>query len=275
MVVPAGAVAPDVLRRVRAPPRAARGSTPRPAPPGSPRRWPSSTRFYHRMKYSKYGSESIFGGMAVARCRSRPPSTGSASATSVRASCGRPRRRCAARSASTTIMWGSDYPHIEGSHPHTREHLRLTFAQLPVAGDHQAAHHQRGPGLQLRSRRAGAARRAALPHQGRGRGHAHRLRRDPRAGQGLSGHESPQPAPGGRHDRRTDIAAHRDRRRGRGRHRRGERHRQGHRQGVAPPGCDRRHRRHRAGGARRHRRRVVVARPGERLADRRHRRAPR
>ena len=27
-------------------------------------------------------------------------------------------------------MWGSDYPHIEGSHPHTKEHLRLTFADL-------------------------------------------------------------------------------------------------------------------------------------------------
>jgi len=30
------------------------------------------------------------------------------------------------------VMWGSDYPHIEGSHPHTREHLRLTFADRPV-----------------------------------------------------------------------------------------------------------------------------------------------
>ena len=27
-------------------------------------------------------------------------------------------------------MWGSDYPHIEGSYPHTHEHLRLTFAQM-------------------------------------------------------------------------------------------------------------------------------------------------
>lgn len=26
------------------------------------------------------------------------------------------------------IMWGSDYPHLEGTHPYTREALRLTFA---------------------------------------------------------------------------------------------------------------------------------------------------
>ena len=25
------------------------------------------------------------------------------------------------------IMWGSDYPHIEGTYPYTREHLRLSF----------------------------------------------------------------------------------------------------------------------------------------------------
>ena len=30
------------------------------------------------------------------------------------------------------IMWGSDYPHIEGSHPFTNLHLRLTFGGLPV-----------------------------------------------------------------------------------------------------------------------------------------------
>ena len=28
-------------------------------------------------------------------------------------------------------MWGSDYPHVEGSHPWTREHLRLTFHDVP------------------------------------------------------------------------------------------------------------------------------------------------
>jgi predicted TIM-barrel fold metal-dependent hydrolase len=30
------------------------------------------------------------------------------------------------------IMWGADYPHSEGSTPHTREALRETFANVPV-----------------------------------------------------------------------------------------------------------------------------------------------
>src|SRR6476619_270148 len=29
------------------------------------------------------------------------------------------------------IMWGADYPHIEGSWPYTRESLRKTFAGVP------------------------------------------------------------------------------------------------------------------------------------------------
>lgn len=29
------------------------------------------------------------------------------------------------------IMWGSDYPHLEGSYPYTREHLRLSFDKVP------------------------------------------------------------------------------------------------------------------------------------------------
>ncbi len=27
-------------------------------------------------------------------------------------------------------MWGSDYPHDEGTHPYTREHLRARFGHL-------------------------------------------------------------------------------------------------------------------------------------------------
>jgi hypothetical protein len=30
------------------------------------------------------------------------------------------------------LMWGSDYPHTEGSFPYTREHLRLTFGDQSV-----------------------------------------------------------------------------------------------------------------------------------------------
>jgi predicted TIM-barrel fold metal-dependent hydrolase len=30
------------------------------------------------------------------------------------------------------IMWGSDFPHVEGSYPYSREALRATFAGLPA-----------------------------------------------------------------------------------------------------------------------------------------------
>ena len=30
------------------------------------------------------------------------------------------------------LMWGSDYPHTEGSFPYTRDHLRLTFGDQSV-----------------------------------------------------------------------------------------------------------------------------------------------
>ena len=29
-------------------------------------------------------------------------------------------------------MWGSDYPHDEGTYPYTREHLRQVFPGRPV-----------------------------------------------------------------------------------------------------------------------------------------------
>ena len=31
------------------------------------------------------------------------------------------------------VVWGSDYPHVESSHPYTREHLRISFAGVPEA----------------------------------------------------------------------------------------------------------------------------------------------
>lgn len=31
------------------------------------------------------------------------------------------------------FMWGSDYPHDEGTHPHSREHLRAHFSDVPEA----------------------------------------------------------------------------------------------------------------------------------------------
>lgn len=89
--------------------------------------------FYDRMKYSKYGSESIFGGMAVAKM-SLKPSEYWRRQCYVGASFLRPTEAHLCREIGIdNIMWGSDYPHIEGSHPYTRQHLRLTFADLPGA----------------------------------------------------------------------------------------------------------------------------------------------
>ena len=31
------------------------------------------------------------------------------------------------------IMWGSDFPHLEGCWPYSRQHLRLAFAGVPEA----------------------------------------------------------------------------------------------------------------------------------------------
>ena len=86
--------------------------------------------FYHRMKYSQYGSESIFGGQAVAGM-SLTPNEYFERQCYIGASFLRPTETEQVREVGVDrVMWGSDYPHIEGSHPHTKEHLRLTFANF-------------------------------------------------------------------------------------------------------------------------------------------------
>lgn len=86
--------------------------------------------FHHRMKYSTYGSESIFGGQAVAQM-SLTPSEYFQRQCYIGASFLRPAEAEKAREVGVDrVMWGSDYPHIEGSYPHTHEHLRLTFSQM-------------------------------------------------------------------------------------------------------------------------------------------------
>lgn len=88
--------------------------------------------FYERMKYSKYGSESIFGGLAVAGMSLKPSEYWHRQCY-IGASFLRPTEvALAVELGSDRIMWGSDYPHIEGSHPHTAEHLRLTFANISI-----------------------------------------------------------------------------------------------------------------------------------------------
>ena len=86
--------------------------------------------FFHRMRYSKYGSETVFGSQAVAEM-SLTPREYFARQCYIGASFLRPSEALLTRTVGTDrVMWGSDYPHIEGSHPHTRQHLRLTFANL-------------------------------------------------------------------------------------------------------------------------------------------------
>ncbi|MDH3707874.1 MAG: amidohydrolase, partial [Acidimicrobiia bacterium] len=81
----------------------------------------------------KYGSESIFGGQAVAQMSLTPTEYFNRQCY-IGASFLRPAEVEPARDVGTErIMWGSDYPHIEGSYPHTHEHLRLTFANFTVA----------------------------------------------------------------------------------------------------------------------------------------------
>jgi predicted TIM-barrel fold metal-dependent hydrolase len=86
--------------------------------------------FYERMKYSKYGSEAIFGGIAVAQMSLRPSEYWQRQCH-VGASFLRPTEVDVVRQIGIgNVMWGSDYPHVEGSHPHTDEHLRLTFGEM-------------------------------------------------------------------------------------------------------------------------------------------------
>jgi predicted TIM-barrel fold metal-dependent hydrolase len=86
--------------------------------------------FYERMKYSTYGSEAIFGGVAVAQMSLRPSEYWQRQCH-VGASFLRPTEVEVVRQIGIgNVMWGSDYPHVEGSHPHTDEHLRLTFGEM-------------------------------------------------------------------------------------------------------------------------------------------------
>ena len=63
---------------------------------------------------------------------------------------------CAVREATGVdrIMWGSDYPHSEGTHPYTSEALRYTFAGVDADEVQRHARHQRGQRVRLRPRRA-------------------------------------------------------------------------------------------------------------------------
>ena len=63
---------------------------------------------------------------------------------------------CAVRAETgiDTIMWGSDYPHSEGTHPYTMEALRYTFADVERSRGRRHARHERRARVRLRPRRA-------------------------------------------------------------------------------------------------------------------------
>jgi predicted TIM-barrel fold metal-dependent hydrolase len=84
--------------------------------------------FYKQMKHNDQCSEHIFAAAAVAPL-SLTPSEYFARQCHLGASF-LPPHECDLRHqiGIDRILWGSDYPHVEGSHPYTREHLRLTFA---------------------------------------------------------------------------------------------------------------------------------------------------
>ena len=89
--------------------------------------------FYERMKYAKYGSESIFGAMAVADMPLKPSEYWQRQCA-IGASFLRPIEADLRHIVGVdNIAWGNDYPHIESSHPFTREHLRNTFGVVDIA----------------------------------------------------------------------------------------------------------------------------------------------
>ena len=65
-----------------------------------------------------------------------------------------------------TVMWGNDYPHPEGTWPHTVAKLKETFHDVPVEdSDADARGHGRAR-VRLRHRRARADRGAHRPDAG-------------------------------------------------------------------------------------------------------------
>jgi predicted TIM-barrel fold metal-dependent hydrolase len=86
--------------------------------------------FFDRMKHNDQCSESIIGGPTVAKM-SLTPSEYFARQCHIGASF-LPPRECALRHeiGVDRLMWGTDYPHVEGSCPYPRAHLRLPFAGM-------------------------------------------------------------------------------------------------------------------------------------------------
>ena len=87
------------------------------------------------------------------------------------------------------IMWGVDYPHIEGSQPvHTRIHLRRTFSGIPTDEVEQMVTRNAAKLYKFDLDALRPPRRRVLPHQG-GDLDALRMGRRSRGGRGV-----PRPA---------------------------------------------------------------------------------
>lgn len=92
---------------------------------------PRLDSFYQRMKYG-HGSEVFFGREAT-KAMSLTPSEYWRRQCHVGASFLRPTEVVLRHDVGIeNIMWGVDYPHIEGSQPYTRIHLRRTFSGIPT-----------------------------------------------------------------------------------------------------------------------------------------------
>ena len=169
VVVGAPAVVPALVGRVRASSRACGSSSPSAARSGRPTccgRWTSSTTASTARRSSASSSPRT--------CRCGRASTSTATAA-IGAS--NTRRRELARRYEIgvgNLMWGNDFPHPEGTWPHTREWLRDAFCDIPRRRDRRDPRRQRGRVLRLRRRRAAAARRPHRPDARRARPARHR-----------------------------------------------------------------------------------------------------
>ena len=85
------------------------------------------------------------------------------------------------------FMWGSDYPHDEGTWPYTREHLRQLFHDTDPGRAAATARRERGAALRLLARRARAARRGIRSDGGRAAAPAGRAARGAERGVAESG----------------------------------------------------------------------------------------
>ena len=110
-------------------------------------------------------------------CRRRPPSTSRRTSGWARASPACPTPPPAPRLGPNRFMWGSDYPHDEGTYPFTNGAPAPGVLRSSARGAAADPRRERGRALQLRPRRARRGGRAGRPDRRRDRRAAHRAAR--------------------------------------------------------------------------------------------------